>query len=399
VPMTLLAAVGNARALDGREAGLQAAHQALNSLGSVTPVFGIVICSYQYDAQDVISGVAGLIGNTPLIGFSTSAGLTSDGLQPHAVTLALLASTDARADVTWLAGYTQGSREVSQQLADLLKRTPRQPALVFAYGFNADVEQLCASLPGGTNLIGALSSGDMNTGDAYQIGGTQFGSGGLALARLEGEVRVGVGCGAGWQPVGSHFQVTRSRGFWVRTLDGRPASEAYAHLFGYPARDWAFPPLNHLARLYPLGLLAPVMQSQLEPADKSSPPELVLRSPLRVEVDGSFRMNATISDGTQAYLLIGSLTACQLAAKAATEQALAALEGARPVMGLVLADVAWQILFEAQPGADVATVKAALGAGIPIAGGYTLGQIIPHIEASPQFLNQHLVVVIFGEAQ
>ena len=382
--MTLLAAVGQARALDGREAGLQATHHALNKLGSLAPVFGIVISSYQYDAQGVVNGIASLIGDTPVIGISTPAGLTSEGLQPHSVILGLIAATDVRAEVTWLPGYTQGSREVSQQLADLLKRNPDKPSLLFADGFNADAEQFCTGLLAGTNLIGALSSGDMNAGNAYQIGGAQFGAGGLALARLEGNLRVGVGSGSGWQPVGSHFRVTRSRGFWVRTLDGRPASETYAHLFGYPARDWAFPPLNHLARLYPLGL---------EQMDKS----LLLRSPLRVEADGSFRMNAAVSDGTEAYLLVGSLTACQQAATAATEQALAALDGARPVLALVLADIAWQMLFEAQQGADVAAVQAALGANVPVIGGYTLGQILPRADTPPQFLNQHMLVVVFGE--
>jgi hypothetical protein len=384
--MALLATVGKASALDGREAGLQATHQALNSLGKTAPILGIVISSYQYEAQQVINGIAGLIGNTPVIGFSTPAGMTSEGLQPHSVVLALLGATDARADITWLAGYTQGSREVSQQLADLLKRKPHQPALLFADGFNADAEQFCASLPAGTNLTGALSSGDLNAGNAYQIGGAQFGAGGLALARLEGNIRVGVGYGAGWQPVGTHFRVTRSRGFWVRTLDGRPASETYAHLFGYPPRDWAFPPLNHLARLYPLGL---------EQLDKS----LLLRSPMRVEADGSFRMNAAVPDGSEAYLMVGSLTACQQAATAATEHALAGLDGARPVLALVLADVAWQMLFEAQVGADVAAVQAALGTDVPLAGGYTLGQIVPRQEASPQLLNQHMVVLVFGEAK
>ena len=384
--MALLAAVGKASALDGREAGLQATHQALNSLGKTAPILGIVISSYQYEAQQVINGIAGLIGNTPVIGFSTPAGMTSEGLQPHSVVLALLGATDARADITWLAGYTQGSREVSQQLADLLKRKPHQPALLFADGFNADAEQFCASLPAGTNLTGALSSGDLNAGNAYQIGGAQFGAGGVALARLEGNIRVGVGYGTGWQPVGTHFRVTRSRGFWVRTLDGRPASETYAHLFGYPPRDWAFPPLNHLARLYPLGL---------EQLDKS----LLLRSPMRVEADGSFRMNAAVPDGSEAYLMVGSLTACQQAATAATEHALAGLDGARPVLALVLADVAWQMLFEAQVGADVAAVQAALGTDVPLAGGYTLGQIVPRQEASPQLLNQHMVVLVFGEAK
>jgi hypothetical protein len=384
--MSLLAAVGKALALDGREAGLQATHQALNDLGNTPPVLAVIISSYKYDAQQVVNGVASLIGNTPTIGFSTPACLSSDGIHSNSVIVALLAATDARVEVQWLAGYTQGSREVSQQLAELLKRKLKQPSLLFADGFNTDAEQLCSSLPAGTNTIGALSSGDLNTGSAYQIGGTQFGAGGLALARLEGQIRVGVGYGHGWQPVGMHFRVTRSRGFWVRTLDGRPASEAYAHLFGYPARDWAFPPLNHLARLYPLGL---------EQHDKS----LLLRSPLRVEADGSFRMNATVADGSDAYLLTGSLSACQAAAQAATEQALKALDGARPVLALVLADIAWQMLFAAQPGGDVAAVQAALGLDVPVAGGYTLGQIVPGGEGTPRFLNQHMVVMVFGEPQ
>lgn len=382
--MSLLAAVGHARALDGHEAGMQAAHQALNKLGNMPPVFGLMIASYQYDAQQVVNGVASLTSNMPLAGFSTSAGITSEGVHPHSVVVALVAASDARADVQWLAGYTQASREVSQQLADLFKRKPTQPALLFADGFNADAEQLCSSLPPGANLIGGLSSGDLHTGNAYQIGGAQFGSGGLTLARLEGRIRVGVGYGHGWQPVGTHFRVTRSRGFWVRTLDGRPASETYAHLFGYPAREWAFPPLNHLARLYPLGL---------ERLDKS----LLLRSPLRVEADGSFRMNAAVSDGTDAYLLVGSLTACQAAAQEAVKQALAGLEGARPALALVLADISWQMLHEAQPGADAEAVREALGPDIPIAGGYTLGQIVPGGDGAPQFLNQHMVVVVFGE--
>jgi len=382
--MTLIAAVGQARALDGRETGLQATHQALNALGRAAPILGVVIASYQYEAQQVINGVASLTGNMPLIGFSAPAGMTSAGLHPHSVVIALLASNDARAEVQWLAGYTQGSREISLKLVDLLKRNPKQPSLLFADGFNIDAGQLCASLPEGVNLAGALSSGDLHTGNAYQVGGTQFGAGGLALARLEGRIRIGVGYAHGWQPVGAHFRVTRSRGFWVRTLDGRPASESYARLFGYPAREWAFPPLNHLARLYPLGLEQP---------DKN----LLLRSPLRIEADGSFRMNAAVGDGSEAYLLTGSLSACQDAAREAVRQAQAALEGARPVLALVLTDVAWQMLFEAQPGADIAAVQGALGPEVPIAGGYTLGQIVPGGEGTPQFLNQNMVVIMVGE--
>jgi hypothetical protein len=266
--------------------------------------------------------------------------------------------------------------------------------LFFADGFNGDAEQFCAAMqPDPLPLVGGLSSGDLHTGSTYQMAGNQAGTGSLAAAFLRGNVRVGIGHAHGWDPVGSQFRVTRSRGFWLRTLNGRPASETYAELFGHPAREWAFPPLSYLARLYPLG----VEQGE----------ELVVRAPIRVEADGSFRMNASIRDGGDAYLLVGSRAGCERAASQAAQQALLALGDLKPSFALILVDIAWQMLLEASPGAELAAVKDILGPEIPIAGGYTLGQIVPGRDvpgsglagSSPRFLNQHIVVVAFSEAR
>jgi len=195
---------------------------------------------------------------------------------------------------------------------------------------------------------------------------------------------VGIGSAHGWNPVGSQFRVTRSRGFWLRTLDGRPASETYAQLFGYPAREWAFPPLSHLARLYPLGI---------EQGDG-----MVVRAPIRVEADGSFRMNAPVRDGVDAYLLVGSRSACEQAAQQAAQHALQQLQGVKPAFALVLVDLAWEMLLKSHPGAEVTAVQEILGNDVPIAGGYTLGQIVPGKDSNvPQLLNQHIVVIAFGE--
>ena len=46
--MTLNVSIGSAQALNGREAGLQAAHQALNKLGSTAASLGFIIASHQY---------------------------------------------------------------------------------------------------------------------------------------------------------------------------------------------------------------------------------------------------------------------------------------------------------------------------------------------------------------
>jgi hypothetical protein len=381
--MTLVASVGSAQALDGREAGLQAAHQALNRIGANAPGFAMVIASHQYQAREVLNGVTSLLGDVPVLGFSSPAGLTNDGQHPHSVVVALL-SGDFQADALWLSGYAQSGRETAAKIMQhLAAREERQSLLFFADGFNGDAEQFCNTISPGLNVTGALSSGDLHTGNTYQMAGNQTGSGGLAAAFLRGNLKIGVGYDHGWDQVGKQFRVTRSRGFWLRTLDGRPASETYATLFGYPARDWAFPPLNYLARLYPLG----VEQGE----------DLIVRAPIRVEADGSFRMNATIHDGIDAYLLVGSRISCERAARNAAQQALLQLGNAKPVFALVLVDIAWQLLLKAQSGVEISAVQEILGTKIPIAGGYTLGQIVSDEGASSKFLNQHIVVIAFGE--
>jgi hypothetical protein len=60
-------------------------------------------------------------------------------------------------------------------------------------------------------------------------------------------------------------------------------------------------------------------------------------------------------------------------------------------------DIAWQLLLRAQDGVEVTAIQEILGTKIPIAGGYTLGQVTPAEHESPKFLNQHIVVIAFGE--
>lgn len=382
--MTLTVSIGQAQELNGREAGLQATHHALNRLGTGSPAFGLVIASHQYQAREVVSGVSSLLGDTPMIGFSSSAGLTSSGLHPNSVIVALLGG-DVLAETRWMPGYAQSGRETGAQLARQAAEGGDTKALLFfADGFNGDADQLCSAIGESPfPLAGGLSSGDLHTGHSYQIAGPQTGSGALTAAFLRGGLRVGVGSAHGWNPVGSQFRVTRSRGFWLRTLDGRPASETYAQLFGYPARDWAFPPLSHLARLYPLGV---------EHGD-----QLLVRAPIRVEADGSFRMNAPVRDGADAYLLVGSRVSCETAAQQAAQQALQQLDGRKPVFALVLVDIAWEMLLKSHPGSEISAVQDILGTELPIAGGYTLGQIVPGREMkTPALLNQHIVVAAFA---
>lgn len=390
--MSLTVGIGVAHALDAREAGMQATHQALNQMGSISPGLAILVSPHRFDGQMVVSGVASLLSNVPVIGFSSSATLTNQGYKAHAVVVVLLGGEDFQAETHWFANYSQESAETAARVRQLLgyEQRPAESILAFADGLNGNTEEFCQGLAAQTPLMGALAAGDPQNNFSYQIAGAQSGSDGMATAFLRGKIKTAVGYQHGWQPVGNHFRVTRSRGFWLRTLDGRPASEAYASLFGHPPRDWAFPPLNYMTRIYPLGY------------EQSDSNELVVRAPLRVEADGSFRLNAPLRDGADVYLMMASPSACEAAARQAAQQAVLALDGAKPIFGLVLVDSAWQMILQARPGAEIRALQEILGEELPLAGGYTLGQIVPPRagqDETSRFLNQHMLVILFGDPQ
>ncbi|MFQ5615930.1 MAG: FIST signal transduction protein, partial [Anaerolineales bacterium] len=313
------------------------------------------------------------------------------GQQQRSILVALLAGNNVTVRADWHPDFTRDGKATTQKMVEGLRTSilasgnQEKTLLVIADGIQGDGEQLCKHLPKGEyTLGGCLTGSNVRQARTFQIGGTRAGDSGLASALLFGNLKTGIGVSHGWQPVGKYFEITRVEGPWVRTLDRLPASETYARLFGHTSHEWAFPPLNELVRLYPLGL-----------ENENLP--LQIRSPLQVEVDGSFRMSSPVREGSTGHLMIGSTASCVEAVQRASQQALQALGSARPVLAIVFADIAWKILFETQPGIETAAISAVLGMDIPIAGGYTVGQIFSSNSSNtPELLNQHIEIIVFG---
>ncbi len=388
--MTLYAKIGQATALDGREAGTQAVHNALREFEGRAVDLALIFASHEYNVQKVVGGITGALGDTPLLGFSTSAEFSSLGRERRSVVVALLAGDDLKARSAWVPGFTDNTLRTAEQIIQTLEMRPNESGLLLVVGdgLNGDGDVLSKSfMAGNFQLAGCMADGNLRQERTYQIGGSMAGSGGLAAAILSGRgLAMGVGMGHGWQSVGAYFKITQVRGQWVRFLDGKPASESYATLFGHSAAEWSFPPLSTMVRLYPLGI------------EQEGHEGLQVRAPLRVEADGSLRMNTVIPNGTIGHLLVGSKNACLDAARQATKQALAALGDAKPRLALIFADISWDMLLKGNPGAEVEAVRQVLGQNVPVAGGYTLGQIgMENGSQTPQFLNQHIEVIVFGE--
>jgi hypothetical protein len=380
---------GWAKGFEGREVAKQAAQQALNHLGTARPTIGVVFISQEFDLASVVNGLTGVLGGVPLWGISTSHPITSSGEQTRAVVIGLLAGSDINAKVSFWPGFAQNSEETSSQLIQSLyaESGSLKGMLLAADGINGDVTRVCAALTDfSTPVAGCLASGDIQDGKTYQLAGSQFGMGGLAVATFEGALTIGMGIGHGWSDVGIYFEISKARDIWVQQLAKMPAAEAYSKYLGYTPREWAFPPLKELVRLYPLGL-------ELTPGNS----ELIIRSPLQVEVDGSFRMNIPVAEGQVAHLLVGDRGNCLDAARQAARTAIKSLLGARSLMAMVLVDQAWQYLFQSDSDKLIAAIKTEVG-DIPLVGAYTLGQVSrQRLDGYVRVYHQKLLVGGFGE--
>ena len=172
-----------------------------------------------------------MIGDVPVLGFSSSGSLSSEGMSRRAVTVALLAGMEVQGRSGWWSDYSQNSLGVVQSMLRGLQPNEDDGdiLMVASDGLDGDATLLCETLSEkGYAFVGALAGGDLLHGRTYQAGGRQSGHGGLAAGVLSGNIVAGVGAGHGWQPVGATVRLTRVQGAWVRTLDGQPANETYA---------------------------------------------------------------------------------------------------------------------------------------------------------------------------
>lgn len=386
--MPMKFSVGQAFSVEGRDAVAKAVYEARLPLGNTQINFAIVIASVEYDFQAVFNSAKTQIGDIPMIGFSTTGELTSSGSHRRSVVVALMVddSLDYRSE--WLPGFSNKSVQTMREMFETLALTSENKGLLLfiADGLNGEYEEMVQHLPPGRyQFAGGLAAGDIRIGRTHQLGGNRSGEGGLAAAFLSGDnLKVGIGSAHGWHPVGANFRISSVSGQWLRTLDDAPATEGYARLFGRAPQEWISPPLNSLVRLYPLGI---TQEDQ----------KIIVRTPLRVESDGSLRMSVNLKEGTLGQLLVGSRENCVSAARDAALQAMKQLGEAEPKFALVLTDISWQMLFQGHEGADIEAIRDTIGMQVPIAGGYTFGQFT-HMAGAPrpEFLNQHIEIVLFG---
>lgn len=383
------AVVGVGQGINGREAAIQAAQNALDQVGAARPVLALVFISQDFNVAEVLPGLIGLLGDTPIWGFSTIRAFTDHGEHQRSVVVALLTGNELNVQVQWWPNYSQDEEGVANQIAQNLRQETyiSHNVLFVADGLTCSLETVCHVIEGmSIGVIGCLAAGEQALGKTYQIGNNLYGSGSLAMALLGGRFRVGAGISHGWRSTGAFFRVTGVQGSLINTIDGSPAVDVLVRLLGHTPREWQAPPLNDLARLYAFGMETDAGSSNL-----------ILRSILRVEKNGGLRMSAFVPEESVIHLMVGDTDACLEAARTAALNAIRSLYRARPLVAIALLDISWAYLFEAQIKKIIDALKEVLG-DIPLVGAYTLGQAVKQYrEEALSIHNQNIQLVLLGE--
>ncbi len=374
-------AVGMAQGFDSKEVARSAVQQALLKLGTGRPSFAVSFVSREFNINDVSATLTAFLGNTPLWGFSTYYPLTVTGEQERTVIVVIISGKSLEIDA-----QTVLPDDLEKEDAIVF---PGAPSMLILAGDGArgisettlkNIKQLK------TPVLGCLASGDFLQGYTTQFAGGRCADGGLAMLGLSGTFKVGVGLGHGWQEIGFAHQIGRLQGRVLMELEGVTPASIYEKVFGYSSDQWSSDVLSEIVPLYPLGI-------EVFPGSS----DLFIRTPLCVQADGSFLLNASAAEGQMAHVMVGNIDTNLEAVRQAVETAKREMTGTRPLLSIVLVDYAWHLLLGERIREVIEIVQHA-ELDVPIVGAYTMGHIYsPEGGSTPQVLNQNLMVLMIAE--
>jgi hypothetical protein len=370
------AGVGRSAHADAVMAGREAALAALRACSEAQLL--LLFASASYDARALACAVAEVACGLPVVGCTSAGEIAADGPSRGAVVVialggdglsfsatAVSAAEDPRDAGARAAACVGDVADRAHQVLMLLSDGPaeRQPELVRgAY-----------SVAGaGVPLVGGVGGSPTREGDPALFYGGAVLTGAVIGLAIGSDAPIGVGVRHGWRPVGDPMLVTRATPDRVHELDGRPAAEVYRERLG------GFQPYE-VTLQHPLGMQRRDGEAHVRFVGDDDAP------------DGS--LDAAIPAGSMVWLMAADGDSVRDAARAACEEALAALDDEEP-RALIVFDCNARLQALGEDGAEdeVALIAAHAGDEAAVGGLYTWGEIA-RVRGSAGFHQQTLVVL------
>jgi hypothetical protein len=347
----------------------------------------VVFGSPAYDLPELLGWIRARAGEVPLIGCTTAGEIATAGPGTAGVVVVALGG---KGFAVRTAAATEASRDLRAAGARVARCLPDRAdlpyrvLLLLSDGLAGDQQEIVRGAYGvlgaAVPLVGGCAGDDLRMARTFQLHGDRVLTDSVVAAGIASNAPLGIGVRHGWRRLGEPMLVTASAGNRVYTLDDRPALEVYLEHLGV-----AEPPrgdregLARLALTHPLGLSRPSGEAQVR---------FIRGGNL---TDRSLECIAEIPQGALVWIMEGDDRSVLEATDAACGDSLAALDG-RPPLGMIAFDCIARRGVLGDEGIKAEIDRLAAGAGAPVAGFYTYGEIA-RTRGLRGFHNQTLVVL------
>jgi methyl-accepting chemotaxis protein len=396
--MTTSFATSISREQDSRQAGVQAARNALEKLGNDRPSLAVLFISSHFELEKVLAGTREILGpDTEIIGCSSSGEFTEEGCMNNAVAVALIASSEYSFRVRGRTGLKEDIRGVfngfKEDFADFTVREGRTSALMMIDGLSGNGEECALSAIAAFETDMHISGGAAGDALAFEktfvIAGDRVLTDGVALCMVKGPERFFSGVEHGHSPLSETLTATETRGNVLLMIDGRPAWEVWKEITREDAKTGGVD-VDALKDASEIGSFLLKYELGLE-AERG----YKIRVPLSVNDDGSINFACTIPPEVSFRIMKSTQDDQVRSARKAAKLAKNAI-GDRAIAGALIFDCVCRglILGENRFCEAVDAMKEEIGAGVPLTGFETYGEICMDTRQFSGFHNTTSVVTL-----
>lgn len=384
-------AIGKSVTSDARAAVREATAGALH--GVENPVFALVFSTDQYQHEQLAAAMSAALGPIPWAGAAFSGVLAGSELLPQGLVVGIIDSSDLRVGIGTGGpvsgnGTAAGRSAVAMALDALPAPSAARSRGVIVLsdaltGNAADIVRGAAEEAGtGVAWAGGGAGDNLQfVRTAQYVGGRAVNDHVVAVV-LDATSPIAAGVRHGWRPYGPPTIVTRTHGPVAVELDYENAFDVYQRVAAKHGDVVSRVDFALFAMTHPLGI-------------PQANGDHLIRDPLAVERDGGLRCVADIPEGCIVRVMEGDRAALLTAARAAANDARAAIPG--PLGGAFVFDcVSRALLLRDSIHDELVAFQSGIGAAVPMMGCLTFGEVGALGRGMPQFHNKTAVILALG---
>ncbi|MBI5145510.1 MAG: FIST C-terminal domain-containing protein, partial [Candidatus Omnitrophica bacterium] len=376
----------------------EAVKEAKANLGAAEKIdLAMVFSSVDLASAGLLKTIDESLGGIPIIGCSTAAVLSHQGIFRQGLLIALFSLPkevqfnfacikDVKTKTALIAG-----QELGEKLLYRTQNLRRDLSLMFSDGLLDNSQNLILGLQERLGrsfpLVGGSASDNLNFLKTYVFfNDGLFDNAACAILWL-GKLTFGFGIRHGWKPLGKPRQVTKSMNNVVYEIDGLAAAKIYEDYLSCSLHTLK-KELKRISALYPIGIYL------------EGETEYLLRNIISITDEGHLICQGDIPQGSHIRLMIGTKESCLAAARQAVGEAKKALFGQKPSVVFIFDSISRYLLLGRTAAKELDIIRAEFGQDTPLIGCYTYGEQAPLSATSYQgqayFHNQTITVLALG---